>query len=69
MGKRIQFTIPESEEVFNYPEEYRSEMVVATTSAPCREGKKLLIALTNNPDVELYLRMKYMGCEMYIMEY
>ena len=66
MPKRLQFTVPSTEDVFiNAPD----GCVIATTNAPERSGMKLLIALVYDPEVETLLRLKYFNRELHVMEF
>lgn len=65
MNKRLQFTVPIEEDVFKNI----AGCIIATTTAPHRPGMKLLIALVHEPEAEIFLRLKYLGRELHVMEY
>jgi hypothetical protein len=73
VSSRIQITISEEEAstVFKDIQTIapKDKAIVAKTSAPGRENSQLLIVLTDDPDVEFMLRLKYAGCETHITRF
>jgi hypothetical protein len=73
MSMRIQVTIPEIEADNIFRDisliAPRSRAIVGTTPAPGREDSKLLIVLTDDPDIEFMVRLKYAGCETHITRF
>jgi len=70
---RIQFTISEKEAQTVFTDIHQiappSRAIVAITNAPGRIDSKLLIVLTDDPEVEFLLKIKYAGCESYTMRF
>jgi hypothetical protein len=66
---RLQFTIPdcEADTLFRDLKHIIPDgrAIVGTTRAPDRIDSIILIVLTDDPDIEFMLRLKYAGCELF----